>query len=298
MMREPHDEAADGWRPPRTQQPGGSASSDPVCHPVVPCADEPLVPDSPLWAWILVCRETTLKSPKIVPFGMVMTVLILLLAACVHPSPPISASSSPASGASSSPQIEPTTGLESPESPTGGAVAISMAPAPTGNNGSDGPCVRVSWLGNPIPSGDIVTVTAVIVETPFTFDPAATANCGAPSCVNYRFSAANDNGQICYVGVGYTKGSVDPDGSDRDGHLELVGHLGCPSNVNFAACQRDAVAMQSPGIGTVRFSVPTIDKTSGPSSSPPESPTSPPPESPSSSPATPISSPPTAQSSA
>jgi len=297
MTREPRDDAADGWRLPRTQQPGGSASADRVCHPVVPCVDEPLVPDGSLWAWKLVCRGATLKSPKIVPFGLVMTVLVLLLAACVHPSPPISASSSPASGASSSPQIEPTTGLESPGSPTDGAVAISMAPAPTGENGSDGACVRVDWLGNPIPPGDVVTVTAVIVEAPFTFDPAATANCGAPSCVDYRFTAANDSGQVCYVGVGYTKGSVDPDGDDRNGQLELVGQLRCPSNVNFAACQHDAVAMRRPGIGTVRFSAPTIDKTSGPSSSPPESPTSPPPESPSSSSATPISSPPTAPSS-
>ena len=234
-----------------------------------------------------------MKSSKIVLFGVVTAFLALPLAACgPNSSTSGSASSSSASEASSSPQIEPTTGLESPESPTDGPVAISMAPMPTGNDGTDGACVRVSWLGRQIPHGDIVTVTAVIVQSPFTFDPAATAQCGnAPSCVRYQFSAANDNGQFCTVGLGYTRGSIDNDGSDTQGSMNLAGRLRCPPDVSSAACQRDAAAMQRPGIGTISFDVGTIDKTSSPPSSPPQSPPSSPPTSPGSSPPTAPSSP-------
>jgi hypothetical protein len=220
---------------------------------------------------------------------MVTAVLVLPMAACVHPVDSGSASGSPSSEVSSKPPTEPATGTEAPVSPTNGPVAISMAPAPTGNNGTDGACVRVSWLGNPIPSGDIVAITSVIVETPFTFDPAATVNCGDPSCASYQFSSANDSGQTCYVGVGYTKGSVDPDGNDTEGHLQLSGHLRCPSKVSPTACQHDASSMQRPGIGTVRFNVQVIDTTS--------SPASPPPGSSSSSPGSPSSSPPVSDSS-
>ena len=54
--------------------------------------------------------------------------------------------------------------------------------------------IQVSWLGNKIPQGDIVTITSVAVKRPFTFDSAVTAQCGgAPSCLNYQFSAANDS---------------------------------------------------------------------------------------------------------
>jgi hypothetical protein len=235
-----------------------------------------------------------MKPARAIRLGMAAVVLILLLASCLHPSPPSHKSNLATSENGSSPQIEPTAGLESPNSPTGGPLAISMPSVPIGNNGTDRKCVWVKWLGNSIPRGDVVTVTSVKVEPPFTFDPTVT-NCGAPSCANYHFSAANDSGQNCYIGVGYMHGSIDPDGFDRNGRLELSGHLRCPSNINAAACQRDAVTMQRPGIGTVRFSTPTIDKTSPPPSpSPsPQSPTSSPPESPSSSPATPISSPPT-----
>jgi hypothetical protein len=225
--------------------------------------------------------------------------LALLLAGCVvHPSAPGSASGSPTS-ARSSPPIEPTTGTESPESHTGGAVAISMAPAPTGKHGNSGDndeCIQVSWLGNPIPRGDIVTVTSVTVHRPFTFDPAVTAQCGgAPPCLNYRFSAANDSGQFCNVGLGYKYGSIDLDGFEAHGTMELGGYLRCQPNISFAECQHDVAAMQRPGIGTVSFEVSTVDKTSAPSSLP-ESPSLPP-ESPPPSSATPVSSPPTGPSS-
>jgi hypothetical protein len=231
-----------------------------------------------------------MKPSQAIRFGMAAVVLVLLLAACVHPSD----SGSSASGASTSesatsPAIEQTTGQEPPQSPTGNP-SLSMAPAPTGSNNADGPCVQVNWLGNPIPRGDIVTITSATVYRPFTFDPAATAMCGT-SCINYQFNAANYRHSSCYVGVGYKPGFIDPDsGTYRPGSLELTGYLRCPSNINFAACQRDAAGMRSPGIGTVSFKAPTTDKTppptSPPTSSSSESTTTSPPESPPTSPVT------------
>jgi hypothetical protein len=240
----------------------------------------------------------TMKPSQTFRFGLAAVVLAFMLAGCaVHPSAPDSPSGSATPGATSSPPVEPTTGTESPESPTAGAIAITLAPAPVGRQGTSGDndeCIQVSWLGNPIPRGDVVTVTGVNVVSPFTFDTTVTAQCeGAPSCLNYQFSAANDSGQFCNVGLGYKYGSIDlQNGSEAHGTLGLTGSLSCPSNISFAACQHDKAAMQRPGIGTISFEVFTIDKTSTPSS-PPESPSSSS-ESPSSSSATPGSSPPIA----
>jgi len=231
--------------------------------------------------------------------GVAAAVLAWLLAGCVvHPSTPDSPSGSPTPGASSSPPIEPATGTESPLSHTSGAIAIALAPAPVGRNGTSGDndeCIHVSWLGNPIPRGDVVTVTWVNVVPPFTFDTAVTAHCAdAPSCLNYQFSAANDdNDHFCNVGLGYQDGSIDlQDGSEAHGTLQLTGSVSCPPDISSAACQRDKETMPRPGIGTIDFEVFTIDKTSTPTS-PPESPSSPA-ESPSSSSATSGSSPPVA----
>jgi len=230
-----------------------------------------------------------MKPSQTIRLGVAAVVLALPLAGCVvHPSAPDSPSGSPtpaagsgsaAPAASSSPPIEPTTGTESPQPHTGGAIAISLAPAPVGRQGTSGDndeCIQVSWLGNPIPSGDIITVTWVKVDPPFTFDPAVTAQCqGAPSCLNYRFSAANDNGQFCNAGLGYKYGSIDlQNGNEAHGTLQLFGSLSCPSNTSSAACQHDKEAMLRPGIGTISFEVFTIDKTSTPSS-PTEGPSSP-----------------------
>lgn len=248
-----------------------------------------------------------MKPSQAIRFGIAAVVLVLLLAACEHPSDSGSSASGSSSGSSTSesttsPAIEQTTGLESPESPTG-KPSLSLAPAPTGSAGTDRACPRAKWLGNPIPPGDIVTITSVKVDKPFTFDPATTAACGTPSCLNYQFSAANYQHSFCYVGVGYDKpGSIDlENGSDTPGTFELIGYLKCPSNINFAACQRDKVAMGRPGIGTVRFDVPTVDNTptptSPPTSSSSESTTSSPPESPPTSPTTSDSSSSTAPSS-
>lgn len=213
-----------------------------------------------------------MKPSRAIRFGIATVVLVLLLTGCLHPSPPSSESGSSSGSSTSesttSPAVEQTTGLEPAESPTG-KPSLSMAPAPTGPDGNDPPCPRAKWLGNPIPQGDIVTITSVVVQYPFRFDPATTATCGTPSCLNYQFNAANYNDSFCYVGVGYKPGFIDLDnGTDTPGNLELIGYLKCPSNINFAACQRDAVAMGRPGIGTVRFDVPTVDKTPPPTSPP------------------------------
>ena len=236
-----------------------------------------------------------MKSSQAIRFGIAAVVLILLLTGCLHPSPPSSESSSSSGSSTSesttSPPTEQTTGLEPPQSPTG-KPSLTLAPAPAGSAGTDRACPRASWLGNPIPQGDIVTITSVVVQYPFSYNPATTAACGTPSCLNYQFSSANDSGHtFCFVGVGYIPGSIDVDnGTGTPGSLELIGSLKCPSNINFAACQRDAVNMGRTGIGTVRFEVPTVGKTppptSPPTSSPAESTTSSPPESPPSSPAT------------
>lgn len=236
--------------------------------------------------------EVTLKPSQAIRSGLAAVALTLLLAACVHPSAPGSASGSSlsegtvsqaVSESSARPSVEPTTGLEVPESTTGGAVSISMAPAPVGrnaNSGQNNECIQVKWLGNHIPVGDTVTVTQVTVQSPFTFDPGVTDRCeGAPSCVSYRFSSANDSGPFCNIGLGYMGGSIDDDGPPADGTMELTGYLRCPPDTGSAACQRDAEAMRRPGIGVVKFEVNALDETSGPSSSPAESPSSAGPES-------------------
>ena len=246
-----------------------------------------------------------MKPSQAIRFGIAAIVLVLLLAACMHPSDSSPSASGSSSGSSTSesttsPAIEQTSGLESPGSPTGNP-SLSLAPAPTGSAGTDRACPRAKWLGNPIPPGNIVTITSVKVDKPFTFDPATTAMCGTPSCLNYQFSAANYKHSFCYVGVGHDKsGSIDlENGTDTPGTFELFGYLKCPSNINFAACQRDIVAMGRPGIGTVSFDVPTVDNTTPPAtppisstsgsttSSPPESPPTSPPTSGSSTPVAP-----------
>ena len=238
-----------------------------------------------------------MKPSQTIRFGMATIALVLLSAACVHPSDSDSSGSgSSASETSSSPQTESTTGLESPV-PSTNEPSLSLAPAPTGRTGDSGAndqCIQVSWLGNNIPQGDIVTITSVAVKRPFTFDSAVTAQCGgAPSCLNYQFSTANDSDQFCNVGLGYKYGSINLDGPEppKKGSLELIGRISCRSSVSSAACQRDAVAMQRPGIGTVTFDVYVIDNTPPPSSpsasttvSPPEISSSSPPASSSSSP--------------
>lgn len=258
-----------------------------------------------------------MKLLQIFRFGTVTGLSVLSLAACAHPGPPSTSPSSPSPGsthsrstggtgpASSSPgfTVSPPiegTGLESPQSPGrgggGDGVAISVAPLPTGKEGDSGDndeCIQISWLGQPIPGGDVVTVTAVIVQSPFTFDKQVTAGCAdGPSCAGYQFSAANDNGEFCNVGVGYIGGVIDADnGVSTDGSMRLAGQLSCP-DAGSAACRHDAAVMQGSGNPSISFEVGVdLPGSPGSGSSPPVNSGSSPPA------AVPGSSPPTSGSS-
>ena len=211
-----------------------------------------------------------MKLSQIIKFSVVAAVLALLLAGCVSPPSPSPASSSSNSGVTSSPPIETTTGLETPQSPGGGSnVAISVAPLPTGKQANDGGCIHIAWLNGSIPHGDIVRVASVTVQSPFTFDQEATSHCqGGRSCVGYQFSAANDNNEaFCNVGLGYIGAAIDDDnGVQTDGTMELAGQLSCPG-VDPAECRSDAAIMQHSGIGSIGFEV-GVDLPGTPSSGP------------------------------
>jgi hypothetical protein len=225
-------------------------------------------------------RGVTVKLPRIVLLGLMAGLSASLLAGCVHPQPPKDATS-PASPEVSggSPPTETTTRPERPQSPSH-AVGISFAPLPTGKRDNQGACLHVAWLTQPIPHGDVVTVTSVIVRSPFTFDPGAAARCsGGPSCAGYQFSAANDDGQIfCNVGFGYIGGVIDEEnGTDQEVSVQLAGQLRCP-DTGSAECRHDAAVMQSSGIASITLGV-GVDLSSSPgsgSSSPPASSSSPP----------------------
>lgn len=236
--------------------------------------------------------------PRIVLLGLVAGLSASLLAGCVHPQPPKHATSPASSEVSGSPPTETTTRPERPQSPSH-AVGISFAPLPTGKRGNVGACLQVAWLTDPIPHGDVVTVTAVIVRRPFTFDPGATARCsGGPSCDGYQFSAANDDQQtFCNVGFGYIGGVIDEEsGTDQDVSVHLAGQLRCP-DTGSAECRHDAAVMQSSGIASFTLGV-GVDLSGSPGSpsSPPPVSGSPSPEgSPSTSSSGPPSSSPTAR---
>lgn len=154
-----------------------------------------------------------------------------------------------------------------------------MASIPVGKKDNYGGCIHIAWLVSPIPHGDVVTVTAVSVDRPFTFDQAATANCkGGPSCIGYQFSAANDTNEVfCNVGLGYIGAPVDDEnGTYTDGSMELAGQLACP-HIGSSECHNDAGVMQRSGNGSVGFGVGVDLPVSPPPISPPtESPSSPP----------------------
>jgi hypothetical protein len=235
-----------------------------------------------------------MKPSQAIRWGIAAIVLVLLLAACMHPSDSSSSASGSSSGSSTSasttsPAIEPTTGLESPGSPTGNP-SLSLPSPPVGNNHNDGDeCITITWLTRPIPHGDIVEITSVTVPNTglFMFDPGATHCNGGRSCVGYQFSGFNDNTGFCNVGVTYEgEGTVDPGGGDdsKSGTIVLAGRLSCP-HISSAKCHDDGVVMEA-AARPISFSV-DIDSTP---SSPPVSPPTSPPTSDSSTPVTPGSS--------
>jgi len=247
-----------------------------------------------------------MKPSQAIRWGIAAIVLVLLLAACMHPSYSSSSASGSSSGSSTSasttsPAIEPTTGLESPGSPTGNP-SLSLPSPPVGNNNhNDGDeCIQIIWLTRPIPHGDIVEITSATVPNtgPFVFDPGATHCNGGRSCVGYQFSGLNDNTGFCNVGVTYDgEGTVDPDGDESpSGTIVLAGRLSCP-HISSAKCHDDGVVMGA-AARPISFNVDVDMHTSPPipppsdstPSSPPVSPTTSPPTSDSSTPVTPGSS--------
>lgn len=246
-----------------------------------------------------------MKSSKAIRFGMAAVVLVLLLAACMHPSDSdSSASGSPTSGTSSSPQIEPTSGLESPVSPTNGGPSLSLPSPPVGNNNHNngGQCIQITWLTKPIPQGDVVTITSVTVPGPrYSLDLGVTAGCqGGRSCIGYQFNESNDNNTFCNVGLAYKGGTIDinDDTNSDTGTIVIAGRLSCPHS-SSARCRNDGSVMEAAAKPisfntNVTFSTPTPSTSSPPTSSSSESTPSSPSGSSSSSPTTSDSSPPVA----
>jgi hypothetical protein len=233
-----------------------------------------------------------MKPSQAIRFGIAAIVLVLLLAACMHPSVSSSSASGSSSGSSTSasttsPAIEQTTGLESPGSPTGNP-SLSLPSPPVGNNHNDGDqCITITWLTRPIPHGDIVEITSVTVTATNTglivFDPGATHCTGGQSCVGYQFSGFNDNAGFCSVGVTYEgQGKVDPGGGDdsESGTIVLAGRLSCP-HISSPKCHDDGVVMEA-AARPISFSVDIDSATTSPpipppaDSTPPSPPVSPP----------------------
>lgn len=246
-----------------------------------------------------------MKPSQAVRFGIAAVVVVVLSAACMHPSDSGSSASGSSSGSSTSasttsPAIEQTTGLESPQSPTHGNPSLSLPSPPVGNNNHNdgGECIQITWLTRPIPHGDIVEITSVTLPEsgPFTFDPGVAARCkGGRSCVGYQFSEFNDNAEaFCNVGVGYIGGTIDP-GTDNSesGSMELAGQLSCP-HISSAECRNDAVVMKAAAKSPISFNADIVPNTKSPTSPPPENTTSSPPVSPPTSPETSDSSSPVA----
>jgi hypothetical protein len=229
-----------------------------------------------------------MKPSQAIRFGIAAIVLVLLLAACMHPSDSGSSASGSSSGSSTSesttsPAIEQTTGLESPQSPTHGNPSLSLPSPPVGNNGQNVgvECIQIAWLTGPIPHGDVVTITSVTVPgSPFSLDLGTTAGCkGGRSCIGYQFSESNDtNGAFCNVGVAYEgEGTVDPGNDNTEsGTIVLAGRLSCP-NISSAKCRDDGVVMEAAARRPIFFSVgidpptspPTTSSSSGSTSSSP-----------------------------
>jgi hypothetical protein len=215
-----------------------------------------------------------MKPSQAIRFGIAAIVLVLLLAACMHPSD----SSSSASGSSTSesttgPAIEQTTGLESPQSPTHGNPSLSLPSPPVGNNNHNvgAECIQIAWLTGPIPHGDVVKITSVTVPGPlFNLDLGTTARCqGGQSCIGYQFSELNDNnGAFCNVGVAYEgEGTVDPPNDNTEsGTIVLAGRLSCP-HISSAKCRDDGVVMEAAARRPISFNVGIDPATSPPSTS-------------------------------
>jgi hypothetical protein len=220
-----------------------------------------------------------MKPSRIIRSCIAVAAFVLLSAACTSTSSSNSASpsDSPTIESVGSLPTEPSTGTESPKSPTGGPPSLDVAHLPTGNRDNTDGCIHIAWLHGSIPHGDTVEIS-VAVQRPFTFDYAATALCkGGPSCAGYRFNANNDTSDTyCNVGLGYIGTRVDNDnGTQTNGSMVITGRLSCPQ-LSVNQCRSDVVVIQGSGTSSVGFEVgvdlPNPSDTSTPPENPPTSP--------------------------
>lgn len=200
-----------------------------------------------------------MNSPRVLRFGPLAGLLVLLLAGCGGPAASAGAHSSSASAGftatpavegsgpeSSNPAVEGS-GPESPQSVAnggGGGVAISLAGLPIGgtnaeaqNASGSAECVSVTWLAQ-MPSGVTLTVTGVVPAAPFAVTDLTSAGCAAandahPPCLHSQFTST-DNGTTCLVGIQWA-GTGQP--QDSNGSIEFVGNLSCPK-ADSATCHR------------------------------------------------------------
>ena len=208
--------------------------------------------------------------------GVVVSLLALTLAACTSSSsgaPNSKATASATLGASRSTEpgsTPPTegTGPETPLSPgSGGGGEVALPNLPIGGDATDATCVDVSWLGKPIPDGDVVKVTAVHISGPFTRAKLTPDCSSAQACddPDFRFRG---NGSSCGVGFTYPGGTIDPNGDAHDGTVQLDGQLSCPAG-DSSACDAAVGDIKSAGGTQVTIEVHVASSSSSaPDSSP------------------------------
>lgn len=224
-----------------------------------------------------------MKLPRILRFAALAGVLVFLVAGCGGHSATTSpnVSGSPDTGLTASPSMEGT-GPESPQPPAsgggrgGGGVAINLAGMPIGKEGVHGDnfdCIGILWKGNAPPRQDVVTVAGVkVLEGPYTSSGRAPADCpSGPSCAGLRVTAATAANMVCYADITYTgPAQTDPEGTEQEGSLELVGELSCP-DAGTAGCTQDRSYLQNSGDTSIPFATLVYPSGSGDSgSSPPD----------------------------
>jgi hypothetical protein len=162
------------------------------------------------------------------------------------------------SGFGASPSVEGT-GPESPHPAGGGGIALPVAGLPIGNNGQSGQnghCIEIIWKGAPPVRGDVVTVINVeVVSGPFQRHDTLAADCSSgPACAGYTVTAATNIGNVrCLADIEYNgPPATDPDGTDVEGSLQLVGKLSCPGT-DEATCHDDIATLQGSGTITTAF---------------------------------------------
>lgn len=173
----------------------------------------------------------------------------LTMAACTHPADTSAGDGSPETAYTASPSVEGT-GPETPQSPGGGggggdrySSPLPGLPIGGGIDPGNAKCLQLSWVGNPVPHGDMAEVTAARVDPPFFTEG---FDCPGVPCVGYTFTAASAGGTgTCDVALGYENGTLNSSGTEADGSVVILeGKLSCPG-LGSAACDDDATAIGS-----------------------------------------------------